>query len=187
VPLIPNDKPKSPMTAWWQASWMIGLVAWLLLFQLFIFRSADMLSHGIVQLLLVAGAGLSALDGVPYVRGGEPHHALRRRNPDRETLHVVTDDGEHGVVVMNHIAPPKGGGGGEKKAHPLHLIFYVAPRIVGDALLTLAWKGIGKALGRDERRVGTGTKSDTPTGEIHRRGPQTVVERREPRYRLFRP
>lgn len=185
MPLLDKDKPRSQLSTWWMASWLVGLATWAVLIQAFVFGSASLINTGVVRLLLFVGIGLSAVDGIAYVKGGEPHVGFRKQVPN-ETMRMMAEEGQHGVVVMNNIPAAAPQGPRRERTGPAHTVLYAAPRALGDAVLTGVWKLAARALGRDERAVLAARNNDQPTGEIHHRA-QPVVNRQRSRYRIFRP
>ncbi len=170
MPLVDTQKPKSPMTVWWLACWLVGFCLWLAVLQLAFTWSVEVLTSSLVRSFTVLGLLLSAIDGVSYVRGDEPHRSLVRSPHHDEQQQVVEQDGQHGVVVLNQMQPPKkpdGNGGGNRGTSALHAIFFIAPRTLGDVALTLFWKGIARALGRGGHDTPP-LRDDYPTGQYVR-------------------
>lgn len=169
MPLVDTDKPKSPMTVWWLGSWLVGVCLWLAVLQLAFTGSVEVLTSSLVRVFMIVGLILSAMDGVEYVRGGEPHRD-RVRGVRRDDSQVVEHEGREGVVVLNQVQPApkdKDDEGSNKKNSAFLAIFYIAPRTLGDVMLTLLWKGLARALGRDARRTPP-LPDEYPTGQFVR-------------------
>ncbi len=164
--LVDTEKPKSPMTVWWLASWLVGFCLWLAVLQLAFTWSVEVLTSSLVRSFTVLGLLLSAIDGIAYLRGGEPHRSLVKGPHPDEQQQVVEQDGQHGVVVLNQMQPPrKPDQAGNRGTSALHAIFFIAPRTLGDVALTLFWKGIARALGRGGHDTPP-LNDDYPTGQF---------------------
>jgi hypothetical protein len=167
MPLISTRRERT--SVWSAAAWLVGLPVVLLMVSLVTggFLGIDL--TGIGTMMLVLGLALSAIDGIAYVRGEDPH-GTPKESGGIDVRHLPRGDAQGTYVVVDTRPRSKTGEPRLDEFGPLsYALWFVLvkiPRTVGDLVITGIWKGVARAAGGRKERASDPQRSAIVTAEI---------------------